>query len=748
MNRRLIFRVLYAVPFAAAVAALSVAPAAFADRDDSKGEIRILSTRPDMVSGGEALVQVSVPRRLFASDVKVTLNGQDVTGDFHGRMAGSLVGLVQGLVQGENRLEVLTKESHWRPIAKLEITDYPINGPIFSGPHQEPFICQTQSFVLPVIGGTLGAPLDADCSAPTRVDYVYMSTGGTLQPLPNPTVRPADLAQTTTKDGRTVNYIVRVETGTINRAIYQFGILHDPVSDPPPDPWHKPAGWNGRLVYTFGGGCNAGYHQGLSTGGVLNEASSHNAFLALGYAMAAASLDVWGNDCNDLISAETMMMVKEHFIDGYGVPVHTIGWGTSGGSMQQHMIAQNYPGLLDGILPGRSFPDIVTVIMPVVDCSLLNNAFNTSALTWTVDQKSAVAGYNSWATCQSWMGAGLPGTGFSPGWLMPGVCDLSIPAPLVYNPATNQGGARCDTYDNMINAFGPDPRTGFARRPEDNVGVQYGLGAFNAGKITAAQFIDLNQRIGGYDDNGNIVPARSVADPEALRIAYRTGRADSGSGGLGLVPIIDLRPYLDNIDNIHSRYESFLTRARLAAANGDSDNQVMLTTFITSAASLGPLVAAIGPMDQWLDNIADDPSPPSHGKVVRNKPTDLVDACYTAAGQKIEEPATFNGPGQCNQLFPSHADPRLVAGEPLRGDILKCQLKPVDPRDYTRPLTNNQLAQLKAIFPQGVCDYSRPGVEQQPIVDTWLSYPRPGEFDLTSESEPTHDRDDFDHDTH
>src|SRR5258708_12747523 len=103
-----------------------------------------------------------------------------------------------------------------------------------------------------------------------------------------------------------------------------------------------------------------------------------------------------------------MVMVKEHFVEGYGGPVHTIGWGTSGGSMQQHMIAQNYPGLLDGILPGRSFPDIVTVIMPVVDCSLLNNAFNTSALTWTVDQKTAAAASNTSATCQSSMRAGPP----------------------------------------------------------------------------------------------------------------------------------------------------------------------------------------------------------------------------------------------------------------------------------------------------------------------------------------------------
>jgi hypothetical protein len=57
----------------------------------------------------------------------------------------------------------------------------------------------------------------------------------------------------------------------------------------------------------------------------------------------------------------------------------------------------------------------------------------------------------------------------------------------------------------LVNVYGKDPATGFARRPFDNVGVQYGLDAFNAGIITFAQFSDLNSRIGGFDIDGNIV---------------------------------------------------------------------------------------------------------------------------------------------------------------------------------------------------------------------------------------------------
>ena len=85
--------------------------------------------------------------------------------------------------------------------------------------------------------------------------------------------KPADLATTTTLDGKTVPYIVRREMGTINRAVYAIAFLHEPGT-PLPDPWN-PGGssWNGRLIYSFGAGCQAGYHQGRAVGGLLANRS-------------------------------------------------------------------------------------------------------------------------------------------------------------------------------------------------------------------------------------------------------------------------------------------------------------------------------------------------------------------------------------------------------------------------------------------------------------------------------------------
>jgi Tannase-like family of unknown function (DUF6351) len=38
-------------------------------------------------------------------------------------------------------------------------------------------------------------------------------------------------------------------------------------------------------------------------------------------------------------------------------------------------------------------------------------------------------------------------------------------------------------------------------------------------------------------------------------------------------------------------------------------------------------------------------------------------------------------------------------------------------------VTDAQLAQLRNVFSQGVCDYIKKGVMQRPVASTWLTYP-------------------------
>jgi hypothetical protein len=253
-------------------------------------EVRVASNpRPDRVSGGDVLIQVDLPAGVTAGDVRVTLNGRDVTSNFHTETGAlTLTGLLTGLTMGTNTVDATVRSD---AESRLTVVNHPNAGPVFAGPHEQPFVCETRNFKLQS-GGTLGPALDENCSIVTRVDYLYRSAaGGELKALANGAGLPADVVMVTTLTGQRVPYVVRIETGTINRAIYQIAMLHSP-SEPAPDVFTRSAGWNGRLIYTFGGGCTGGwYRQGTSTGGVLDDV-----MLQRGYAVASATLNTFGNN--------------------------------------------------------------------------------------------------------------------------------------------------------------------------------------------------------------------------------------------------------------------------------------------------------------------------------------------------------------------------------------------------------------------------------------------------------------------
>ena len=648
-------------------------------------DIITVSTRPDTVSGGNVLVRINVPRSVAINDLVIVLNGQAVTSAFRPEADGhSLLGLVEGLTVGENTLvaKAIGRNDETYRTARLSLTNYPITGPILSGPHEEPFYCMTQLFSLPASTNTLGPALDADCSIATRVDYVYRTTAGTFQPLPSLTGYPADLAQTTTTEGKSVPYIVRVETGTINRAIYETAVLHDPTTEAAPTPFKPPAAWNHRLVYTLGGGCVGGWYiQGASigNGGILEDL-----MLRQGYGLAASTLNVYGNNCQDLLAAETLMMVRERFIENFGPVALTIGYGCSGGSEAAQPISDEYPRLMDGILVGCSFLEVVAAMVNnITDADLFLHYLNTNAtLTWNDLQIEAATGYPTVTTLAT-IGPGNAVRTKAQG----GTCNTIIPKSVQYDAQTNPTGIRCDLYDHLVNVFGRDPATGFARRPIDNVGVQYGLEALNLGAITKQQFLELNQKIGGYDNDGSYVATRTIGDITAIEAAYDSGRITYGGLGLKRTPIIDYRGYVDQPENsneTHSRFHSFSMRQRLLEANGNFNNQVMLvedgstTTGNGLFSDTSPVLShALTQMDEWLTKFLADTTPaPNSVKINRAKPSDLVDACFTDKGTvKIAELQVYQYDTTCNQLYPAFSTPRMVAGEPLANDVLKCELR-------------------------------------------------------------------------
>ena len=241
----------------------------------------------------------------------MTLGIRDVSGAFRTRDNRSYQGLVTGLARGRNTLKVSGKP--WGLSDQtLEITNYPSTGPIVSGPHVTPFVCQTDTFKLPD-GSMLGPARDENCSFATRVDYVYLPKGGTdLTSMPDTSRLPADVAMTTTLTGATVPFVVRVETGPMNRGIYQNVILHDPTREPAPTPFTPPAGWNRRLIALHGAGCPSGWFR---QGGVMGVNPLNVTRLGEGYALFENTLNHPTNSCNAFLAGETTMMGKEHLIE-------------------------------------------------------------------------------------------------------------------------------------------------------------------------------------------------------------------------------------------------------------------------------------------------------------------------------------------------------------------------------------------------------------------------------------------------
>jgi Tannase-like family of unknown function (DUF6351) len=663
-------------------------------------QIVVLSNRADLVSGGDALVQVVLPGRVDSGTVRVSLNGSDVTSAFAVRPEGRYEGLVTGLAVGENDLMATMRQG---PTVHLTITNHPSGGPVFAGPQVQPWICKT------VTG--FPAPTDAQCNATPAYTYVYMdAVTHTFKPYDPAAPPPAAQVATTTTDRATaVPYIVRLERGAMDRGLYEIAVLDDPAAGWAP--WASQPGWNHKVLYPFGANTAPWHTNGAPQSSLIDTA------LSRGFLVANNNLNIRGDDANDVVSAEAMTMLKEHIAETYGPIRYTIGTGCSGGSIQQYVIAADYPGLLDGIQPNCSYQDSWTTANEVNDCHLLRHYFNTVAPgTFTAPQQAAVEGTQDTTVCAAWDAS------FAPVGIPSRVQNCNLQgtplASAVYDPVTNPTGVRCDIQDYQSAIWGFRPQDGFARSPYANVGIQYGLSTLDAGAITPEQFVSLNEGIGGTDIDLNFTAARSEPDLVAQSIAYRTGQVTNGSE-LANVPIIDLRGS-HNFNDIHTDYHSWVMRARLDAANGGHGNQLIWTWNAAFYSIVPPPAIALKSfllLDGWLSSIESDTRDvPLSQKVLDDRPAGATDECFLGpAFVEATDAAT------CAAAYPYYRDARLVAGETLVDNAMQCRLEPLNAAGYTVAFTAGQWARLQQAFPDGVCDWSKPPVGFQQSIP-WLTF--------------------------
>jgi hypothetical protein len=671
-------------------------------------QIRTLSNRADLISDGNALVAITLPRGPKTKRLKVIAGGRDVSGAFTHWNGRTVEGVVDGLALGRNQLVATAPRATG---ARLTITNHPNGGPVFSGPQLQPWTCQKEA-------------VDAQCNQPPAFTYLYRSTDPTkseLQPY-DPQSPPSDVATTTTDQGVTVPFIVRQELGYQDRDQYKILTLAKPG-----DAWSRwapPRQWNHKLVITGGGGCGVSFGPG---GAPLDDMSgtlpsntpgytqSYVTALGRGFAVMSTALDNTGHNCNLATEAESLIMAKERLIENYGDVRYAIGTGCSGGSIVQQTVTNAYPGAVyDGLVITCAYPDVLSAGAQFADYHLLRAYFENpskwgSGIVWPPVQWGLVEGRPDPVNAivadeELFKGATNP----------VGDC---VPPAQAYDPQRNPGGVRCSILDAMINVLGPRPPSawsdmekraghGFAGQPFGNTGIQYGLQALEQHLITPAQFVDLNASIGGGDIDLNPTPQRLPGDDGAVANAYRAGLINEMDHMSG-VAIIDHAGPDPGI--AHDYAHTWWIRDRLDRAQGNHANEVL---WYGPAPLIGdpswPTEALLS-VDRWLAAVERDHSSASRAhKIAADKPGDLQDRCAADL---------------CKQYVATrYGTPRSVAGGDEFNDTVKCRLTPLDRNAYAGiTFTDDEWARLQKTFPTGVCDWTRPGVGRQRN-RAWLTY--------------------------
>ncbi len=664
-------------------------------------------------------------------------------------------------------------------IRPAETFKFPIklgeHGPIqslYSGQNQYPFYCMTLNSDLgqPLVDNQqgYGVPVyqsielkekvigySKDCAVTSRLNYYQIDAQLNISKLSQQQIQQLGSAAANENENQNSN-IFRVEQGTINRFIYT---LIMPITVTEIGQRLAQSQWNKRLIYQFNGGSGIGYRQGRQVPIKLMQRQVQQ--LLDGYAVISSSGNRTSYTYNMLLAEDTARRVKKQFTSLYGQPLYTVGIGGSGGGLAQYLIAQNSTGILDGLIPLYSYPDMITQTTYALDCDLLNNYFTFRAAKkrhwqdW--NKRQLIEGMNAINGFQQRVAYLQPinqiMAGFVPSFpkgnseCINGYFGLSS---FINNP--RQGFIRDFFHADVVTQtkwsywqdlkllLGEDAN-GFALSTWDNVGVQYGLAALQDNAISMTEFIDINQKIGGWKPQstmkaesiltpfGRKIPLwlslwgnQNISDVEhdiaprhagsvaAMQAAYRWGQVFIGRVDL---PIIDVRHYLEDELDMHHVSASFYSRLRIEHANGHSDNHVIWI----SHKDHNPVETAFKMMDDWLlpqKNKAAD-------QQTRAKPNSLQDSCFAANGDIIAFGDNVwdgnwnnknNGP--CQKIYPMYSTSRIQAGGGWSGDLFKCALMPVTEAINQGLYGNNQITDyleiLKQTFPDGVCDYRQTDV--------------------------------------
>ena len=436
-----------------------------------------------------------------------------------------LVGLVAGLELGQNTLAVVANRRSSAPAKdRLTLVNHPITGPIFSGPQQRPFVCQTiqaglgeplvdnqagEGFrVLNPDGSTAGWSLD--CSAETTVDYLYRTTGGAVQALPADGSRPADMATTTRGRARPWTSSSAASAGRSTASSTRSRCWRPSASARATSPTPRCGTARARLQL------RRRRRDRPQPGHPGGSALDHD-----GLARATRSSHSSGTRTsahyNLVLGGETALMIKEELRRALRrAALHG----------RRRRLGRRDPAVRLRPEPPRAARRRASRSTPTPTWSPRRSTSATascSSTTWTSPTAanpkwrelgrtaSGSIGLNADATIPNPYRLGAPGNTrvrqrlarAHPAGAEPAVRHRRRRASSAWTrqrwrSRSGPTGTTCATST----ASAPD---GFARQTWDNVGVQYGLQALSDGNITPAEFLDLNARSGSWKDPEDMV---------------------------------------------------------------------------------------------------------------------------------------------------------------------------------------------------------------------------------------------------
>ena len=656
----------------------------------------------------------------------------------------------------------------------IKLGDVGPSNSLYSGPKQYPFYCMTidshigqplvdnqEGFGVPVYedlvqrSNVIG--YSKDCLFKSHLQFYYLNQDDKLAKLAPEQFSHLD----TLRDAKQPLQLFRAEQGSINRFIYTIAMAITPEEL---GTRNMSSLWNKKLIYQFNGGSGIGFRQGRQK--ATRTITRRLIEVQKGYALISSSGNRTSYTYNMLLAEDTARRVKLHFISLFGEPLYTVGIGGSGGGLAQYLIGQNSHGILDGLIPQYSYPDMVSQTIYTLDCDLFNNYFtfrakdNSRWQQW--DQRQLLEGMNSLQDFPQKIAFLQPVAQLMAGMVpsfpkgnsecINGYFGLST---FIHNP--RQGFLRhfysdevveqtnWNYWEDMAWLFSRDQH-GLVETTWDNDGVQYGLHALKQKQITLAEFVHINKNIGSWKEQHQmkaeniIIPfgrkmpfwvslwgsdnitevidnqsaPRRSASLKAIAAAYRGGQVFIGKLDL---PIIDVRHYLEEKLDMHHMSASFSTRIRLQQANGHFDNQVIWV----AKRDFDPTYQAFDLMDLWLLKGKQFPEL----NAAQSKPIQLQDTCFDDQGEILaqgegvwhgiwNESDSSKKPlkrGACAEHYAIFSNSRIQAEGPWQGSVFKCHKIPfeqaVKQGMYGDIDLTEQLNDLRAIFASGVCDYSQ-----------------------------------------